>query len=146
MYNGDFLMILEELHSNRGVPITEIARELGISSRMIYYLKKGEKRFTAKILERADTVFPDLLSRNPRLKKPGVYFLEDSEDSVTAPTSTPLQDEREEHRLWRERLSRTHLQGRDDSKAAVKAEEIKMARERNKIWLENLRRIWWGRK
>lgn len=146
MYNGDFLKTLEELHSNRGVLITEIAGELGISKRMIYYLKKGGKRFTVKILKRADMVFPDLLSRNPRLRRPGVYFLKDSEDTVTAPASTSVQDEREGYRLWRKRLPGKHLQGIDDPKAAVKAEEIKMARERERIRLGNLGRIWWGRK
>jgi len=74
MYNGDFLKTLEELHSNRGVPITEIAMRLGVSRRLIYYLENSQKRVTRGVLKQADIVFPVLLSENPRLQRPGVFF------------------------------------------------------------------------
>lgn len=82
MFNGDFLETINELHHNRGVDITSIAKELGISRRMVNYLRSGKKQFSSKILKRADMVFPNLLSTHPRRKQTThgmpIYFLEDS--------------------------------------------------------------------
>ena len=67
MFNVDFLKTIEELHFNRGLSITQIARELGVSRRLMYYLRNLQKPVTPKILKRAEVVFPELLSKNPPL-------------------------------------------------------------------------------
>ena len=148
MLSGEFLDQLSELHTRRGVPYTEIAREMGVSRQLLNDLKNNRKRITNRVLERAQNAFPLLLEKNPRLKRPGVYYLDDTTDAVKAPDSTPAQDEREEYRLWRQRLLREHPARVDDReiRLKIKEEEIKMAREREAAWYEWLRSVWWGRK
>jgi hypothetical protein len=68
MLNGDFLKTIEELHYNRGVPITEIARELGYPREYIHQLRSSKKRVTPEMLKRAEIVFPELLSKYPPLR------------------------------------------------------------------------------
>jgi len=153
MYSSNFLETIKELHYNRGVPWTEIARALGISRQLLYDLIKNRKRTTAKVLKRAEIALPQLLLRNPRLKRTRdprlrrlkVYFLE---DVVTPSVSTPAQENEEGYRLWRKRLSGEYPKPMDDRerRAKIKEEELEKARKLEKAWNERLRSVWWGRK
>ena len=155
MYSGDFLETIKELHHNRGVPWTEIARALPVSRQLLYDLIKNRKRITAKVFKRAEIALPELLLRNPRLKRTRdprlrrlkVYFLEDTEDAVMDPASTPAQEDEERYRLWRERSRANSKPVYDrDIRLRIKEEKERQARERDKVWLERLRSVWWGRK
>jgi len=148
MYSGDFFTAIEELTKNRGVKITWIAKALGISRRYLYYLINNQKLPGPRLLQRADVALPELFSKKYRLKRPGVYFLEDSEDTVTAPTPAPIQDQRREYRILWERPPGVHLQPIDDReiRLRIKEEKERQARERDRVWLERLRSVWWGRK
>ena len=68
MFSGDFLKTIEELHYNRGITIARIASELGVSRRLMYYLRNLQKLVTPKILKRADEAFPKLLRENLPLR------------------------------------------------------------------------------
>jgi hypothetical protein len=73
MNNVEFLETIEELHWNRRIPFAEIAKELKISTRMIDYLRKHEKRLTPKVLKRGQVVLPKLMETYCPLTKSKKY-------------------------------------------------------------------------
>jgi len=58
LYDGDFLKTVEELHRYRGVPIVEIARQLGVSREYLHRLRSNKKRVTPRMFEKATAIFP----------------------------------------------------------------------------------------
>jgi AraC-like DNA-binding protein len=100
MFNGDFSETIKELHYNRGVPITEIATELGVSRRLLYYLMNFQKRISPRVFKRAEIVFQDLFSKYHPLVNSNKF----TKYGPLIPLKSNPSDAYEENRIRRERI------------------------------------------
>lgn len=88
---------------NRGVPITEIARELGVSRRLLYYLMDFQKRISPRVFKRAEIVFQDLLSKYHPLVNSNKF----TKYGPLTPSKSNPSDAYEKERIRRDRIMGT---------------------------------------